>query len=244
MSIEVSQIFLQLKPDAKITDFPVYVESRDRFRNATSKYNLYNDKKADTLMKKYPEFYDMWKGVKYAIMKVDILRFVIVYHYGGIVTDLDVFPLKPLASVILDKNKMCIWSPSGRFNYEVIYTPKHNEVCLGFLRYVKTQIEEKSKMKIYETWKARFVLQTTGPASFKRFLDKYHKGDDNILYENMETIGSGKKEDFLMLKSKLKQLPFVSLQQTGWLESIGIKEAYKDKAERREELLELLKKLK
>jgi mannosyltransferase OCH1-like enzyme len=240
MSIPVAQIFLKLKPDATITDFPVYVEGSNRFRNATSKYNLYNDKKADTLMKKYPEFYNMWKNVKYAIMKVDILRFVILYHYGGMVADLDVFPLKPLASVIPDKDKMCIWTPSRRFNYEVIYTPKHNPVCLDFIRYVKTQIEEKNKMKIYDTWKARYVFNTSGPNSFKRFLNKYHKRDEDILYENMETIN---EYEVSVLKPKLKRLPFVSLQQAGWFSSMGVKgnTDLSNLKKKREELLDLLR---
>jgi len=238
MTIPVTQIFLTLKPGATINDFPVYVEGSDRFRNKTTKYTLFNDKKADALMKKYPEFYDMWKNVKYAIMKVDILRFVILYHYGGIVADLDVFPLKPLASVIPDKDKMVVWRPARSFNYEVIYTPKHNSICLDFIRYVKTQIEEKSKMEIYDTWRARFVLQTTGPASFKRFLDKYHKGDENVLFEEMGTILN--VDDYARLKSRLKELPFITLQQTGWLDSVGRTETNTKKVKRREELLDLL----
>jgi hypothetical protein len=60
MTIPVTQIFLTLKPGATINDFPVYVEGSDRFRKMTNKYTLFNDKKADALMKKYPEFYDMW----------------------------------------------------------------------------------------------------------------------------------------------------------------------------------------
>ena len=39
-----------------------------------------------------------------------------------------------------------------------------------YLNYVKEQIKEKDKIKVYETWRARYVYQTTGPFSFNRFI--------------------------------------------------------------------------
>ena len=170
VNIPVNQIFLTLQEGKNINDYPIYLKSNELFRNLTSKYTLINDTKANNLMKKYPEFYNMWKNVRYNIMKVDIVRFVILYHYGGFVADLDVFPNTSNLRNVVDETKFTIFTPSRRLNYEILYTPKHNELCLQFLRYVKTQIEEKSKLKVYETWKGRYVLQTTGPKCFKRFL--------------------------------------------------------------------------
>lgn len=238
-NIPVSQIFLTLTKDKIINDFPIYMDSMEKFKKITTKYTLFDDTKAEPLMKKYKEFYSMWKNVKYDIMKVDILRFVILYHYGGFVCDLDVFPLTHnLENVLEDKTKLIIFTPKYNFNYEVIYTPAKNEIMLEFLRYVKTQIEEKDKMKIYETRKARYVIQTTGQNSFKRFLDTYHKKDNNIIYTEMGTIL--RQNDFERLKENIKTLPFVSLQMTEWLGSIGRKETNKEKVKAREEILKIL----
>ena len=82
--MRVSQIFLKLG-DKTIQDFPVYMFGMNKFKKLTDDYHLINDSQADNLMRKYPEFYDMWKSVRFDIMKVDILRFILLYHYGGLV---------------------------------------------------------------------------------------------------------------------------------------------------------------
>jgi mannosyltransferase OCH1-like enzyme len=236
VNIPVSQIFLTLT-DKTINDFPVFLKSRQLFRKLTKKYTLFDDKKAEKLMKKYPEFYSMWKEVPYAIMKVDILRFIILYHYGGFISDLDQFPNVNNLKNLVDENKFTIFTPKRRFNYEIIYSPQHNEICLNFLRYVKTQIEEKSKMKIYKTWKGRFVLQTTGPKSFERFIKLYYKNDPSIEFVEVGTILTTKdaKEVF----KNMNKFPFISLQTSEWLSSIGSKELQTHKKEFVEKLMDL-----
>lgn len=237
VNIPVSQIFLTLTKGKTINDFPVYVRSMELFKQLTNKYTLFDDNKADKLMKKYPEFYTMWKNVKYAIMKVDILRFIILYHYGGFVSDLDEFPNVKNLKSITDGDKLIIFTPKTRFGYGILYSPKNNELCLNFLRYVKTQIEEKDKIKIYETWKGRYILNTTGPYAFKRFLIKYYNKDPNIKLVEVGTII--KPDDVKHQIKNLNKFPFIGLQTTEWLSTIGKKENYKHKDEARKQLMDI-----
>ncbi|KAK1756420.1 hypothetical protein QBC47DRAFT_185877 [Echria macrotheca] len=37
----------------------------------------------------YPELYDMWRTYRYPIQKIDALRYMILYHYGGVILDMD-----------------------------------------------------------------------------------------------------------------------------------------------------------
>jgi hypothetical protein len=236
-NIPVSQMFLTLTKGKTINDFPIYVESMNRYKKLTNKYTLFDDVKADKLMKQYTEFYDMWKNVRFEIMKVDILRFVILYHYGGFVSDLDEFPNVNNLNDVID-DKFIIFTPKGRFGYGILYSKKHNDICLNFLRYVKEQIEEKNKIKVYNTWKGRFVLNTTGPRSFKRFLVKYHKNDPNIKYVEVGTILT--PDDVKYQLKNIDKLPFLGFQTSEWLNTIGVKEAYSHKEKAREELLSKL----
>ena len=134
----------------------------------------------------------MYYSVKYDIMKVDIIRFLILHKYGGLYADLDIFPkLKKLK----DKDLIISYKKGQKrehFEMEVVQSKKNNKFLLDFLDHVKKQIKEKNKVKIYDTWKARYVYQTTGPYSLHRFLkenniepDKYiinePKTDDNSL---------------------------------------------------------------
>jgi len=236
--VPVSQIFLTLKEGVKINDFPIYERGVGMFKKITKRYTLFNDKKADTLMKKYPEFYQMWKDVRYPIMRVDIVRFIILYHYGGFLCDLDVFPVEKNLNKVIKGNedKFIIFTPVDSFNYEVLYSPPRNEIMLDFVRYIKEQIQEKSKMRIYDTWKGRFVLQTTGPKSYKRFLDKYHKNDPDIKIINILSIYDATTASRFM--NEYKKYPFVSMATSEWLKLSGMKEMYGTKKEVRDEVVD------
>ena len=87
---------------------------------------------------------------------------------------------------------------------EVIQSKKKEKFLLEYLDYVKIQIEEKSKKKIYKIWKLRYVYQTTGPLSLTRFL-KTHKDIEYGIY-TMNAVKYGKmnikgNEDFLSYPS-------------------------------------------
>lgn len=225
--LPVSQIFLKLYPDKTIEDFPLFVDSSKRFKALTCKYRIIDDKQADKLMSKYKEFYPMWKNARYDIMKVDILRFIVLYEYGGVVADLDVLPLTKNLNIIVEDiptDKVIIYTPKHRFNYEVIVSPPKNEIFIEFLRYVKEQIKEKSVMKVYDVRKGRFVLNTTGPRSFKRFVDK-HK--EHFIMREMNRLMTDADLKYT-IKNK-KRFPFITFQTSTWLDSVGSKEVHNKK---------------
>ena len=59
-------------------------------------YYLWDKYKCDHLIRKYQEFYDLYNSVKYDIMRVDIIRFLILYEFGGLYIDLDCYPIENL----------------------------------------------------------------------------------------------------------------------------------------------------
>jgi len=221
----ISQIFLQLYPDKTINDFPIFIKSKTAYEKLGT-YQLIGDKEADLLMIQYPEFYEMWKEVKYSIMKVDILRFIILYHYGGLVSDLDIIPLKTEYKM---EDTILIYSPNVLFNYEVIISKPKQEIFLSFLRYVKEQIQIKNELPIYKVWKARYVFQTSGPHSFKRFIKK-HKDKFKIV-EKINRLN--KRGD----ENGWEENDFVSLQCSSWLNSMGVKQTNRIKYTLQNEIL-------
>ena len=134
-------------------------------------YRFWDTKSCDNLIKKYPEFEELYYSVKYPIMRVDIIRFIILHYYGGLYIDMDCRPN-------IDSVNTEIFAAAfkeGRkkhFEIEVLQSNPCNHILIKFLNYVIKQIEEKDKIEIYDTWKARYVYQTTGPYSFNRFIKK------------------------------------------------------------------------
>lgn len=53
-------------------------------------YKFWNDSSAEQLIRDvYPWFLDTWKNYQYPIQRADSLRYLILYHYGGIFLDMD-----------------------------------------------------------------------------------------------------------------------------------------------------------
>ena len=55
-------------------------------------YRFWDNVSCNRLIKKYPEFIELYNSVKYPIMKVDIIRFIILHYYGGLYLDMDCIP--------------------------------------------------------------------------------------------------------------------------------------------------------
>jgi len=143
-------------------------------------YRLWDKISCDRLIKKYPEFIELYNSVKYPIMKVDIIRFIILHYYGGLYLDMDCYPVinklkDDRIFRVADTQNYNKKGPSGDalankpYEIEVIQSGPCNPILTDFIRYVKEQIKIKDKIKVYETWRCRYVYQTTGPLSFCRF---------------------------------------------------------------------------
>tara|TARA_A100000171_G_C2106266_1_gene132481 strand:+ start:393 stop:1022 length:630 start_codon:yes stop_codon:yes gene_type:complete len=133
-------------------------------------YMLWDKNMCDNLINSYPKYKELYNNVKYPIMQVDIIRFIILHKYGGLYIDMDCIPNIEK----LDNDNFRISYKIGKkrkhYEMEVIQSYKNNNLLLEFLDYVQTQIEEKDKIDIYKTWKGRYIYQTTGPQSLNRFL--------------------------------------------------------------------------
>jgi len=147
-------------------------------------YKLWNEEMVDELVSSvYPQFQEFISLVKYPIMKVDIVKWLILHNEGGLYLDLDIEPkiqsLKPYVFALAS-------SASSKYNVDVIQGIKGNTILLEFVKHIQLEVAEKDKIEIYKTWKFRYVLQTTGPSSLNRFI-KQNKLKPNIYNTNDAT---------------------------------------------------------
>jgi len=142
--------------------------------NPKIKHVLWSEEDCLNLVKEnFPEYVDFYLNMRYDIQRMDYIRNVILYCYGGIYVDLDMICLKSLDELF--EKKFFIHSLRH-------IKPKHSEFVLNDLmgsekgfKFWKILIDktvenykEKEKIEVYDTWKARFVLQTTGPKFLSR----------------------------------------------------------------------------
>jgi mannosyltransferase OCH1-like enzyme len=187
----IHQIYFDLY-NKKIDDIAVYKKSIEQIKlyNPTYKHMLWNKKSsADLIKKKLPQYYDFYINMRYDVQRIDFLRFVVLYVYGGFYVDLDLINLKSLDKLL--HQKFVGYSLKK-------FIPKHNELIQNdffgaekkfklfkiLMDLCEPNYNTKASNKIYDSWKGRFVLQTTGPRYvskiFKKILPKYKPQTDLI----------------------------------------------------------------
>jgi len=166
-------IFFDLGKGKKFEDFPIFINTLKKCKEINNNFNIkvWNEKEIDEIIKKY-DFYGIYKNFKYPVQRVDFAKYLILYELGGIYTDLDLEPLKD-CTPLLNNSVIFSKSPYEPIQNNCIGTEKGNPLFFNLMKYSIKQYEEKILNKIYETWKGRFVLQTTGPRMMTRFLKQY-----------------------------------------------------------------------
>jgi len=168
-------------------------------------YKFWNKKKLDSLLNKYPQYKKLVNNVRYEIMKVDIMKYLILHNEGGIYLDMD---LEPKLKKLKDYEFAVSTNPgTPKYNNDVIQAKKGDEKLLDVIDYIETQIKEKSKISVYDNRKFRYVLHTTGPQALVRFLklikykpQEYRVNNASTNPPKMNLIGN---EDFLDFPSAL-----------------------------------------
>ena len=167
----IHQIFINFK-DREIHEIPDYWVDRHKTKTYCEKNNieliLWGEAELLELLKEYPEFSPLWEDFRYPIQKVDFMRYLILYHYGGVYMDLDIYPMRDMDHLFEENYFFTRWNDSKDVYNAILGTEVHNEIYLHILHHSYESFYEKSDIDIYKTWKARFVFQTTGHCMLNR----------------------------------------------------------------------------
>ena len=127
-------------------------------------YCLWTADMADTLIREqHPQFLDMYKDVRYLIMRADIGRVAILHHFGGLYSDLDVFPVRTeykqaklgvaIQKAPSDKGSHC-------YEMELLVVAKDNPVLLEWLTHMQREIASKAfdcPVSFWSSAKMRYI---------------------------------------------------------------------------------------
>lgn len=140
-------------------------------------YQLWMPDDCNDIIDEYEDFKDMYENCRFDIMKVDIMRFLILHKHGGVYLDLDISPkIDMLKEYPFASSTKIIENKKGKrkiYEIEVLQSESNNPAILQFLDYVKSEIERLNNIEIYKSWKARYIMNATGPYCFTRFIKKH-----------------------------------------------------------------------
>lgn len=148
-------------------------------QNPTWEYHLWNGEEMDKLVEThFPEYLSMYKSFPYNVQRWDTIRYMILYVYGGVYTDLDTECFKPIDG-LLEGKTLC-------FGEE---PPEHN-VYAGIERlignaFMASTIKNENwlhtlkeiREAINRNYTTQTVLYTTGPLMISRMYALFKQAD-------------------------------------------------------------------
>lgn len=185
----IHQIFLKLS-DKNLEDFPVYLESIKKWKDICQlngwEYMLHRE--VDETIMTDEEKKVMKLGTdRYYFYVVDFYRCILLSKYKGMYVDLDVLPTDDFYKIkddetIIGRNSGGKYKESVNNNIIRLKDELYDELK----EYMIETTYEKLSIKVYETWKIRFLLQC-GPHMFKRFCKMkkltYHQNFDDYFVD-------------------------------------------------------------
>lgn len=98
----VPKIIHQLWKDNNIPEHLLMMQKSVKNNHQDYKYMFWTDSTLDDFIKKYyPGIWDFYdSGLEYIIQKIDFIRLLLIYHYGGVYLDLDSLAVKNTDSIL------------------------------------------------------------------------------------------------------------------------------------------------
>ena len=149
-------------------------------------FYLYSNKQVISFFKTYfPHYLSDIKKIKQGVVLADVFRYAVIFQFGGMYSDVDTFPLKPIPDSWLSKecvigyeyqpskfkgtkpksftkDTLCQWTFLAKPNHPLF--KEALDTCINKLR-----------EKNFYLNSIQDVLETTGPISFTEVAQKYLK---------------------------------------------------------------------
>lgn len=170
----IHQIWYSNEPMPKLFEV---TNSSWRKHNTTYSYKLWLKTEIDDLVDKFEEVKTAFNNRLYDIQKIDIVKYLILYTYGGVYVDIDYECLKPISDLINKKSLCLSYEPeshSALFNNKPVIGNAFlgaNQSSLFMQKLINTSLINISKATISEDavdGKFMHILQTTGPHMLTR----------------------------------------------------------------------------
>lgn len=180
--------------------------------NPEWEYHLWNGEEMDALVKKhFPEYLAMYKGFPHNVQRWDTIRYMILYIYGGVYTDLDTECFQPI-DTLLENVKIGfgeeppIHTKPIRVGNAFLTSEKGNFGWLTILNDILMNTQQKES--VIET-----VMHSTGPNMINRLFSRLKEENEACLlpysqvtpvskYDMHKYIFQGEKKVF---HEKIKQ---------------------------------------
>ena len=176
---KIHQIFHNWGTDLKDVELFKKSIATLKEKNPDFTHKLWSKKDCLRLIEtKYPQYLQFYKDLRHNIQRVDFCKICIVHSEGGFYIDLDMHCIKsfePLLKekLIIESNKHLVPNHNEFVQNDFLASEKGFVFWEAALKECILNYKDKEKVNVYNTWKGRFVLQTTGPRFLSRAVKKF-----------------------------------------------------------------------
>lgn len=203
----IPKIIHKLAPKNKNNWHPIWENClsswKTNFIEEEYEYIMWDDEKIDNLIEdKFPEYLNFYNSLPFHIMQLDLVRFCILYEYGGIYSDMDYFCCQNFYDE-LDSSLVFVESSASNeiIQNSLMASSKNN---LFFMNLIE---ESKKTFYYYELItncnsekKDDYIKSITGPiliSNYYKNLSEEEKQKIQLLDKNEYCLFLGEQEDKL-----------------------------------------------
>lgn len=154
--------------------------------NPEFEIRFYNDKINENFIRNYfSQYYDIFDKIPNTISKIDFIRLLYLYKFGGVYVDCDVLPLKSI-DTLLNISEIVLFKENGKYfnqdyiisNAVIFATPNHT--------FIKKLIDEiiLNVENLNSNWNdIRQIIELSGPLLFHKCYNEYENKNQIMLLD-------------------------------------------------------------
>jgi len=219
----IHQIFFQFG-DKELAEIPRFAKQVQKTKEMCHKFNyeykMWNLEEIENFIKsEFSEYYELFMNFRYPVQKVDFARYCILYTFGGVYLDCDVSFNRQIDEFFNYEIFFAKWANDKRqLPYIAVIgslQPQAN-IFLKILTESKKSYYEKINIKIYDTWKCRFVFHTTGHYVVNRVIRQLKLDKEKILIDCLYIHHRISKNKWEYIGNK--ESPFFDINDSDWMD--------------------------
>jgi len=182
---EIPKILHQLAPKNKKDWHPIWFECQKSWLNHFNsfKYEMWDDERINKFVKKeYTFLYKVFNECPIHIIKLDMVRYMILYKYGGIYADMDIFCYKNFYDKLNKKTILVQAQTSDEIvQNSLMISSKKN---IFFKNILNKSFNKLKKLKNKISFEDNIIKNTAGPYLLSSFIK--NKTKDIQILSNKE----------------------------------------------------------
>ena len=177
--------------DENLTEKQEFILKRWVLLNKGLKVKFYSDKTNESFVNKYfPQYKIIIDKFDRVVMKLDFIRLLYVYKFGGIYVDLDVLPLKSIEDLLnINDVVICEEDRKNALNFNTDYILSNAVIIskpnTSFIKELIDDIVRNIDSDKINSNDTDDVLNMTGPLFFNRVYERYENKNEITILDNL-----------------------------------------------------------